>query len=85
MTLEPIRLSDAATVAAVLAALTPAMADAELGPTLTRAFSGIFFRDRGDRRPLLARHEDGHRWRRGRGSATTAPGSPEKWPHWAAI
>jgi len=40
---EPIRLPDAATVAAVLAGLTPATADAELGPALTRAFPGFSF------------------------------------------
>jgi hypothetical protein len=43
MTLEPVRLPDAATVAAVLAELTPATADAELASTLSRTFPGFSF------------------------------------------
>jgi hypothetical protein len=43
MTLEPVRLPDAATVAAVLAGLTPATGDADLASTLSRAFPGFSF------------------------------------------
>jgi hypothetical protein len=81
---EPIRLPDAATVAAVLAGLTPATADAELGPALTRAFPGFSFATAAiddcywrDTRTVVA--ADGMR------SATIARGSPGKWPRWMAI
>lgn len=40
---KPVRLPDAATVEAVLAAIDPASADAELAPALTKAFPGFEF------------------------------------------
>jgi hypothetical protein len=43
MTVEPIRLPDAATIGAVLAGLDPVSADADLAPALSAAFPGFAF------------------------------------------